>query len=273
MTATRRLCALALALLLLVAVAAAAGCGNKEEPRKKTQPEEEKKTGGVSGLAYDSSPDNPVIIYRTSQAIAPVYNPDAPKVIIFGDGTYVRKEGPYTFSASELDDGVEGVLDALEEAGFYGLDEEYPTEEPLAGGTTEYLTVNLLDESYTVTVESGADPPPEWSEIVEIVQSAPATEIGEYIPDEVVLYANEADETPGGSTEREWPGDPSELAEASSAGGEDESGVTLEGEGAHLAWETIQVAFEADEGNTVWSAGGSLYTYVYATPVFPGVDN
>lgn len=272
MTAVRRLCALLMVLLIGVAVVAASGCGTKEEASKKISQKEDANTGGESELAYDDSPENPVVIYRTSQAIAPVYNPDAPKVIIFGDGTLVKKEGPYTFSASELDDGVQGVLDALEKKGFYELDEEYPTEEPLAGGTTEYLTVNLADSSHTVTVESGATPPSSWSDIKDLVESPPSTEIGEYVPDEVVLYANPVTEQPGGSTERQWPGDPSELAGASSESDTQKADARLEGESANTAWEAVQEAFEEDGGDTVWNAGGKLYTYVYATPVFPGVE-
>lgn len=272
MTTVKRLCALLFGVCVLAAAVAVGGCGQKSDSTKKSPPKKDVEVVEEGGLSYDDSPDYPVVVFRTSQAIAPVYNPDAPNVIIFGDGTLVKKEGPYTFSASELDDGVEGVLAALEEEGYFELDEEYPTEEPLAGGKTEILTVSLADESYTVTVESGAAPPPAWSEIQQTVESSPSTEIGEYVPDEVVLYADAVTEAPGGSTERDWPGDPSDLAEASSAGDAQKEGVRLEGDSAHEAWEAVQVAFEEDNGNTLWKADGQLYSYVYAGPVFPGVE-
>src|SRR5450756_1582422 len=78
----------AAAIILMAACVIAAGCG-KAGPN----------------LTYKKSPANPVIILRNLQALAPVYNPDAPVAIYYGDGTVVLKEGAYSYKSGKLPSG------------------------------------------------------------------------------------------------------------------------------------------------------------------------
>lgn len=219
--------------------------------------------GGSVDLAFDSSPDNAVVLLETSQAIAPIYNPDAPVAITYGDGTHIQKKGPYEFMEGELSGGVESQLDKLDELGFFKLKESYEGE-PLAGGTTDTLTVNLSDKSYTVTV-IGSYGPPNWDEIKTAVTEPAVTGEKEYMPEGITLFAKQAD-GPEGQVE-EWPGNPEDLSEAAASS----DGVRLEGEEAATAWKAVSDSMAAG-GDMVFKAGDSYYTYVYASPMFPGVS-
>lgn len=244
--------ALALA-AVLVATAALPGCGSKV------------------ALDFNTSSNVPVVTYYARKAIAPVYNPDAPVAIVYGDGTLVKKDDSYKFTTGTLEEEVSLMLTELQNDGFFNLNPEYKGE-PLAGGTTEQMIVALTAKTYYVTVESGAAPA-NWDEMVKLVTDARITGAREYIPPVVWLLANVATDVPAGANVQPWPGNPQDLEKASAMlDGTDKRGVTLEGEAATTAWLAIQQTFDTSGGSDAyWSADGNTYTYVYAVPLFPGV--
>ncbi len=86
----------------------AAGCGQ-------TRPD----------LTYDSSKQVPVIVYTETSAISPVYNPDVPVVVIYGDGTVIKKEGPYRLTTASLQGSLGELLGTLSDESFFGLKDVY----------------------------------------------------------------------------------------------------------------------------------------------------
>lgn len=218
--------------------------------------------GSTVSLAYDKTATNPVLIFRETQAIAPIYNSSAPVTIIYGDEMIIEKDDSYEFVQGKA--GLEDILSDLRDYGFFDMKESYSGKTPRAGGVTQVLTVNLTDEQYEVSVETGSEPAG-WGDIVDAVTDVDIADSKEYIPEKLTLYAKE--ETGAGGLEvMPWPGDPEDLAEA--AAGE---GVELKGEEAEVAWKAIQDTYEKVD-DIVWEGGGKYYTYVYASPVFPGVE-
>lgn len=229
--------------------------------------------GGSPRLDFGSDPGVPVITYMSYKAIAPVYNPGVPVAVIY-PGAAIRKDGPYDLKSAPLTrKRVSEILERLDDLGFFTLKKEYSHAEPLAGGTTEKLTVNLASGTYVVSVEGGAGPP-DWDDIVATVIKAQASDFVEYVPLSLILHAGEADRMEAGAEARPWPGDPQDLARAAAGPPGASAGVELEGDRAAEAWKAISACFSEDgEGEeTYWSAGGRLYRYVYAEPALPGVD-
>lgn len=213
-------------------------------------------------LSYDDSGSQPVIVYGTTQAIAPIYNPDAPQVIIYGDGTVIQKKGPYEYSKGRLESGgVEKILEELDSEGFFGLKESYESDEPLAGGITETVTVNLTNEEYEVSATDNAGPDG-WDKMVSSITGLDVEGAEDYIPPGVVLYANE-EADPSGKEILTWPGSAEDLANATA-----EKGYDLEGDSAATAWKAVSDTFERED-EIVWEGGGKYYSYVYCSPVFP----
>ncbi len=225
--------------------------------------------GAGTDLAYSTEPDAPVIVYSSYKAIAPIYNPGVPEDVIYGDGTLIRKRDPYVLLTGKLSQAeVQGILEELDEEGFFGLEESYTNKEPLAGGTTEKITVYLESGAHTVSVEGGTGPPG-WGDIVASVAEAQPPDMQEYVPSSLTLFAREAGQVPEGARVDPWPGDPADLAQAASS----QKGLVLEGDEAATAWKAVQEEFVASGGgDSYWSAGGKVYTYVYATPILPGVE-
>jgi hypothetical protein len=237
--------------ILLAITLPASGCGGKKAPP----------------LDLPSGAQTPVIVYSSYQAIAPVYNPDVPVVVIYPDGTMIKKEEPYLFNTGTLSsEQLNGILKSLADAGFFGYKKEYGAGQAKPGGATETLTVNLESGEYTVSVAGGTGPAG-WNEIVDTVTGARPSEESEYIPGTIVLYAKEAPQVPQGATVMAWPGD---LAGAAA-----EDGQELSGDAAALAWRAVQGVYAGGGAGseTYWkSSDGKTYTYVYARPELPGVE-
>lgn len=241
--------AVGMAVLMVALVALPLGCGGEEPP----------------DLAYDTAADNPVVMYFSYKAIAPVYNPTAPVAVVYGDGTLVKKDDPYRYTSGKLEAGVDGLLQTISNEGFFGLKTEYEGEQ-MAGGATEVISVSLEEKPHTVTV-SGNKAPANWDTIVDSVTNAQVSAPEEYIPPAARLFANKEEGPPSAPKVMEWPGDPTELERASADG---TNGLKLEGEQARLAWKAMQEAMST-EGEAVWKAGDSFYSYVYTYPIFPGI--
>ena len=242
--------------VVLAASYLAAGCG-----------------GGGRDLSYSTDPEKPVITYSSYKAIAPVYNPGVPVVVIYGDGKLIKKEGSYDLTTGKLtDEQVSGILKTLEGEGYFELKETYASKEPLAGGTTEELDVDLDSGTQAVSVEGGAGPAG-WDDMVAAVTDVKVSDVEEYVPPSITLFAQEAAEVPTDAEVRPWPGDAADLERAASAQ-VPAAAAKLNGEEAGFAWKAVQESFSADGGGSeaYWSAGGKVYTYVYATPIMPGME-
>lgn len=216
-------------------------------------------------LGHSNSDVTPVVTFYEYQAIAPIYNPNAPVTIIYGDGTSIEKKGPYEFTSGKLaGEGLDAVLQKLYDEGFFSLDEEYAGEQ-LAGGVTETLEVTLSEKAYGVTAQGGQGPAG-WDKIVSTVTDLDTSGSKEYVPNTIMLFANAEPGVPSAPNVMEWPGVSQDLAKAS----EEPGGQKLEGEAANVAWKAIQESMKEDTEVT-WKANGNFYTYVYAVPVFPGI--
>lgn len=221
-------------------------------------------------LSYDRSGGKPVITCSRFQAISPAYNPDSPAALIYGDGTVIKKKGPYKYVSGKItEDGLKGGLDTLAEQGFFNLNKEYSSKKPLPGGVTETLDVKLKDGDHRVTTFAGAGPS-NWSDMVETVTDVETTGTKEYIPDTVLLFAREKEGGGEVGKTAPWLWGEGELAGAAAA----PNGLKLTGEDARKAWKAVQ---EVDKEETYidiyWTAGGKVYSDVYTRPVFPGVSS
>ena len=239
--------------ILVVATLPASGCGGKKAP----------------SLSLPSSVETPVVNYSSYKAIAPVYNPDVPVVAIYSNGTMIKKEDPYKFTTGALSrDQVTSILESLQEKGFFGFKKEYEGSAAKPGGTTENLTVNLESGKYSVSVAGGMGPEG-WNDIIDTVINAKASGVKDYVPSSIILYSKEEPQVPQGATVTPWPGQASDLAGAAA-----QDGQKLTGDSAALAWKTVQGAFAngGAGGDAYWTADGKTYTYVYARPELPGID-
>lgn len=251
----RKLFSTVVALAGVTAVAAGlAGCGSAKP-----------------SLTYNASPTAPVVVYTSTSAIAPVYNPLAPVVIIYGDGTKVTKEDSYKFTQGKLTGEVPAVLDKLAADGFFGLGKDYTSAEQ-PGGAVQTITVTLSDRTKQVAA-AGGSAPPQWQSMVKALTDAPTVSSSAYVPSTIVLYASPDEGGPGsGATVLPWPAGAGDLSAATATSGTQLKGEQLTGEQAKAAWLAIAEQFPQGQGDTVWSYNGKLYTYVYAAPVFPGVQ-
>ena len=241
MSRTRALAAVVV--VLGVAAASGLGCG-----------------AAKPSLSFNASAGNPVVVYKTFQAIAPVYNPTVPQVVVYGDGTVIKKEDAYKLTTGMA--SVPDLLKDLSEDGFFGLKQDYQGK-PLPGGVTATMIVNLEDKSYKVTVAPNSAPS-NWHAVVGVVKGVKTTGSKEYVPEKVRLFANAEGEAQPGNVVP-WPGGAQELETAAAA----KNGVVLAGDAAGTAWKAI-----AKEGVDVsWQAGGKVYTYVYALPLLPGIQD
>ena len=226
--------------------------------------------GSKVDLSYNKSPSNPVIVYYQLQALAPKYNTDAPQEIIYGDGKVIKSDGPSRYISGDMAGGdLDGVLETLQEEGYFELEDEYLGGQ-MPGGVTEVLEVHLEDKDYTVSV-AGEKGPSNWKEIVEAATEFNIQGSKEYFPETVLLHASSVAEETEYAEVLTWPGHPDELADAEAAGAE---GLKLEGSEARDAWVAIQESFEAEEGGeeAFFEAGGKVYWDVWADPVFPGLS-
>jgi len=215
-------------------------------------------------LSFNESPKVPIVIYYKSQAIAPVYNPNVPVAVLYGDGKIIVKESAYDYYSGKASGGVSSVLEAFSKAGFFDFKPEYKGE-PRVGGATEMLTVNLKAMTKRVVVEAGQEPS-SWHEITALLTDGKISGKHEWIPSSITLFAREKAGTAEGATA--WPGKGQELENASKAGSD---GLYLQGEDARVAWTAIRDSFKEKGSDTIWIEGGKTYTYVYASPHIPGI--
>jgi hypothetical protein len=190
-------------------------------------------------------------------------------VVIYPDGTKITKNGPYELTTGKLTrDQITEILESLKDAGFFEFKEEYGAGQAKAGGSTQTLTVVLEGGTYKVSVTGGAGPAG-WSGIVDTVTGAKASAEKDFVPSSVILYSKEESQVPEGAAVAPWPGQASDLAGAAA-----QDGKRLEGESAASAWKALQGVYaEGGPGSDAyWTVGGKTYTYVYARPELPGVE-
>jgi hypothetical protein len=241
-----RTCGTAVSIAVILALSLG-GCGKKVD------------------ITYNTSASNPVIVYKSLRAISPAYNPGVPVVVVYGDGTVLRRDDAYKMTAGRAGTDLPTLLNTLVQDGFFDLKPQY-TGTPLADGVTRVVTVNLASGSHQVSVDSGAGPSG-WDNIAKTVNDVEIVSPEEYVPASVRLFAMEGTAPPGSFNVFPWPGAADELSEAAAGGSK---GLVLQGDPAGAAWKAIQRAAK-DEGEIYWTAGGKTYTGVYATPILPGI--
>jgi hypothetical protein len=237
--------------MVLVALLTASGCGGKTD----------------SGMTFPSTPGKPVVTYTSYKAIAPAYNPDVPVAVIYGDGAVIKKEDPYKLTTGALSSQqMSDLLKTLKDRGFFEMKSEYKNKVPLAGGTTDTVTVVTSSGTHEVSAEDGAGPPG-WGDILAAITGVEAPDMKEYIPSSITLFAREATDVPQGAAVEPWPAGPPDLAAAAAAA----AGLGLNGDSAGGAWRAVQSSFARNGSGeeAYWISGGKTYTYVYANPILP----
>ena len=238
----------AAAIILMAACVIAAGCGK----------------AGPS-LTYNKSHANPVIILRNLQALAPLYNPNAPVAIYYGDGTVVLKEDAYSYKSGKLPSGgLDKTLKTISDEGFFQMKSRY-SGAPMPGGITSVLRVNLTEKTYGVTVEGGAGPSG-WDAMVKTVTKPQLPKTSVYYPPSVHLHATPFGSAGEGATIKNWPADAGDL----SAIGKAPHGSKISGDEAKNAWKAIGGTVKS-KAEVFWRYKGNLYGNVYAAPIFTGV--
>jgi hypothetical protein len=238
---------------VLAALALAAGCGGKTR----------------ANMSFPTGAGTPVVTYWSYKAISPVYNPDVPVTVVYGDGTLIKKEDAYKLTRGTLTrQQMSGLLKTLQDKGFFDMKSEYNTEKPLPGGTTDTVSVTTTTETHQVSVEGGAGPAG-WNGIISAVTGLQGAGTTEYVPESITLFAREAAQVPQGAAVNPWPGSPSDLAGAAAQ----DAGLGLNGAAAGTAWSAVQSSFSQNSSgeDAYWSAGGKTYTFVYASPLLPGI--
>ncbi|GEM_PF-1767261 len=242
--------ALTAALIVLIAVAHAA-------------------PSGPTDLSYDPSPQKRVIVYQLSGAYAPSPNEFEPTIIIYGDGTVLRKNGAYSFSTGKLQKGgVESVLRTLAGKGFFRLKKTANEGPTGSGGRSFVLTVTLRKGSHQVWAEDSGGlrkGPEKWAEIVQAVTQPPLSSWNEYVPRAVSLVAHTG--TPGVPSDnvQPWPCDSNDLVKATAV---HPQGLKLGGAKAAKVWEAFQKASRKSP-YVVWKVGNRDYVDSVATPQLP----
>ncbi|MBU1671923.1 MAG: hypothetical protein KKF41_14270 [Actinobacteria bacterium] len=243
----RRTAAIAITIIISLALPAAGGCGTRD-------------------LSLSTCKDLPVVDYRSVKAISPAYNPTVPVVLVYQDGTVIKKQGPYQFisgkiSASQIDE----LLRTLDGYGFFGLNKVY-TGKPLPGGARETLSVVILTGTYTTSTDRPATPA-NWDKIVKAVMAVPVPGGAAYVPDKIRLHATAAG-PPEGAQVSAWPAGAPDLG-ASAA---QPDGMVVTGDTATTAWKELNEGYSSGAAaEPYWSYGGAVYT-VFASPVFTGVS-
>jgi hypothetical protein len=245
--ASRKILA-ATVIVLMAASVIAAGCG----------------TSGPS-LTYNKSASNPVIVLRYLQALAPLYNPNAPAAIYYGDGTVILKKDAYVYESGKLSEGGLGeTLKTLSAQGFFQMKSKY-TGGAMPGAKTSVLKVNLTGKSYEVTVEGGASPKG-WDAIMTAVTKPKLPKTSTYYPPSVHLHATPFGGVASGVTVKNWPANAGDL----SAVGKAPHGLKVSGNEAENAWKAIGGAVKGT-AEVFWKYKGNFYGNVYAAPIFTGV--
>ncbi len=222
-----------------------------------------------AAVTYENSAAKPVIVFTSNKAISHVYNPDSPVVLLYGDGTLIKKLDSYSFQSGAISDGVQPLLDFISSNGFFSMEPVY-TEGSQPGGSIEVLEVHVVRDgkpfNQAVSAPAGHGPKG-WSKIVSAVTGAPITSPEAYVPQKVLLFATERASQPEGSILKEWPQGAGDLSQATTY-----PGVELSGPQAAAAWAVIGPTYENTTQDFIWSYGGKLYSSVGAAPEFTGVE-
>jgi hypothetical protein len=225
--------------------------------------------GSSIPLTYNKSADKPVIMFTSTQALSPVYNPTSPEILIYGDGTAYKKTGPYSYTKGTLQSTVPQLLQTIESFGFFNMSSG--SSSGTAGGVMQTITVWLVDNGqtrkYTVSAPQGGGPSG-WDSVVNAVTGAKVTGSQDYTPTSVTLSARDADPSAtAGATVQDWPAGAGDLAKAAAA----DKRLVISGDQAATAWKTIGPTYEGAPTEVVWRYNGKLYSLVYASPIFGGV--
>lgn len=226
-------------------------------------------TGGCGNrdLSLSSCKTLPVVNYRSVKTVSPAYNPTVPVVLIYPDGTIIKKQGPYRLISGKITKAqIDELLRKLDDYGFFELG-EVCAGKPLPGGATEILSVVILTGTNTTTVAPGAAPP-NWNEIIKSVMAVPVPGGASYVPEKIRLHASIAS-PPEGVQVSPWPAGAPDLAAAAA----EQGGMVVTGDTAAVAWTELERAYsDSAAAEPYWTHGGGVYT-VYASPVFPGVKS
>lgn len=233
---------------VLAACAFAAGCGSSPQ------------------IEYSRSPDQPIVSCQRTQALPPEFSPKGPVFIVYGDGTAYRRGGSMDYVTGRLTGAqLERLLTSIVDAGFFRMKQVLGNPQP--GGAVDHVTVTLKGASYSVEAPEGTTG--DFGSIVNGLRSFRIPGEKEYLPDTITLYASE--NPPGQAVEDkvlEWTADPGLPAQASANRNAEGAGLLVRGPQAQQVWKLLRDA-PSSGGPVAWSAGGKVYTSVYADPFFP----
>ena len=234
--------------LVLTAAALATGCGT-------TPP-----------IEYSKSSSQPIVSYDRTQALPPEYSPRGPVFIVYGDGTAFRREGLMDYRTGKLTEAqLKGLVTSITDRGFFEMKQQLGNPKP--GGAVDHVTVTLSSRSTSVEAPEGAGG--DFGAIVSELRAYVIPDEKEYLPDRITLHA--AEDPAGQKNEGkvlEWTADPNDLALAAEGRSGATGGAQLTGAEAQKVWKLLRDA-SSTQGTVAWSAGGKIYTNVYADAYFP----
>ena len=173
--------AIAMALMVL-SVVLPLGCGGKK---------------GVS-LEYDHSPNNAVIEYQTGGGLAANLKDRIPEYQLFGDGKVIRRSGEsdrgIMLEGKLSEEEVQGLLEQVEETGFFELKDEY-VDEAVVDGISQDITVNLKDEKKRVYVYM--EEVEAFDETRDLIMNYPLEGATDYVPEKGYLIVHKLAEGEG----------------------------------------------------------------------------
>jgi hypothetical protein len=238
----------AAAVAILVSCSVSGGCGNSVE------------------IEYSQSPTQPVIVLASSQALPPEYAPHGADLMIYGDGTVIKKTGLYHYESGRIgEQELAALLTSIVDKGFFGLPAEGSAGQP--GGVTQHVTVALKGRSKRVSApgtQGGA-----FGRIVDGIKAVNVPDAREYVPESLVLYANalEGSSVAAGAKVVDWTLDPGLLTGATA---QSAAGKSVSGSQAEAVWKELASAYSSDTSTEIlFRADGKLFGSVYVVPQFP----
>ncbi|MGV8122156.1 MAG: hypothetical protein AB2L14_20540 [Candidatus Xenobiia bacterium LiM19] len=223
----------------------------------------------ATDLSYNPSPQKRVIEYRLTGAYAPSPNEFEPTIIIYGDGTVIRKNGAYSLSRGKLrKGGLESILRTIASKGFFSLKKTPAAGPSGTGGRSFVLTVNLRKGSHQFWADNSGGlrkNPEHWDEIVQAVTQPSLSNWNEYVPGTLVLVAHTGTAGTPSDNVQTWPCSSEDLAKAAAAY---PKGLKLEGSKAAAVWKAFQKV-SGKSPYVVWNAGNKKYVDSAAAPQLP----
>jgi len=224
---------------------------------------------GTPDLSFDPSPQKRIVVYQLTGAYASSPNEFQPTIIIYGDGTVIRKNGAYSLSAGKLGKGgVESIIRKLSEKGFFRLKKTGREGPDGTGGRSFVLTVNLRKGSHQVWAEDSGGlrkSPENWAEIVKAVTQPSLSGWKDYVPGAVLLVAHTGTAGVPSDNNQTWPCDPADLIKSAAAY---PNGLKLEGPKAAGVWEAFQKACRKTP-YVIWKSRSNSYVDSVAAPQLP----